>query len=228
MNFNRGSCSREKVAQSREHCFTSPPLTAITHKNCCRVCSPSMWLPRPAVRFAQRTLWLECDCKGGAEPETKNLIHFAAARCRTTAHAFCTSARVHAASYQTTFLNIILGAALSRFSDRRLECFCLFRNRQFEAAQRRRDNTLLSRSLTSYFTIQCRRKPIELHRLRPHGLRPHGRWWLELRELTSDADPEKQTEGFSNGSCDSHSSSSNSVCKVSSIICGAGSRHWAG
>ena len=37
---------------------------------CNRVCSSCTWHPRPAVSFARRVLWLECDCKGGDEHET--------------------------------------------------------------------------------------------------------------------------------------------------------------
>ena len=71
-NFERGSHSREKVIETLEHCFRSPPLTAIAHQTCGHVCSPCLWLPRPRVCFALRTLWLECDCKRGADHETLN------------------------------------------------------------------------------------------------------------------------------------------------------------
>jgi len=55
-------------------------------------------------------LWLECDCKGGAEHETKNLIHLAAARRRTAAHARCSTIEVASAPYRITFLKDNLGA----------------------------------------------------------------------------------------------------------------------
>jgi hypothetical protein len=51
-NFERQPRSREKDVETLEHCFRSPPLTTITHKTCGHVCSPPLWLPRPAVYFA--------------------------------------------------------------------------------------------------------------------------------------------------------------------------------
>ena len=68
-NFERRSRSREPVVETFEHCFRSPLVTTITPAMCNRVCSSCTWHPRPAVSFARRILWLECDCKGGDEQD---------------------------------------------------------------------------------------------------------------------------------------------------------------
>ena len=108
--FERRSRSREPVVETFEHCFRSPLVTTITPAMCNRVCSSCTWHPHPAVSFARRILWLECDCKGGDKHETFSFLETAAAQHRATASPFSTCPIVCPASYQNTFLSCFLWA----------------------------------------------------------------------------------------------------------------------